>query len=66
MFPYELNSEQQLELIKQNTKTFQIDKSLRNDLINYIKIIGIDAYSLMPDLSSICRAIKHNINWYND
>lgn len=66
MFPYELNSDQQLEIIKKNTKQFQIDKTLRNDLINYIKTIGIDAYSLMPDLSSICRAIKHDIKLYND
>lgn len=66
MFPYELNSGQQLELIKKNTKKFQIDKSLRNNLMNYIKTIGIDAYRLMPDLASICSAINHDIKLCND
>lgn len=61
MFPYDLNKESHLEIIEQNTNLIKIHKSTRNELQKYLSTIGIDSFRLMPDLQSVCGAIKRNV-----
>lgn len=44
-----------------------IHKNLRNELIKYLDILGYNTFRLMPDLSSICEAVKRrNVDERND
>lgn len=58
MFPYTLNQDEHLQIINSNTKVIMIPKELRNELIRYLDTLGYNTFRLMPDLSSICEAVK--------
>lgn len=66
MFPYTLNSSEHLKILDSHSDIIKIHKSLREELLVYLDTIGINAFRIMPDLSSICEAIvrkvkdKHN------
>lgn len=58
MFPYTLNKEEHLRILHDNSYCIMVHKSLRNELIQYLDTLGFNTFRLMPDLSSICEAIK--------
>lgn len=61
MFPYDLNKNMHNEIITKNTSVIKIHKSCRNDLLSYLDTIGLNSFRLMPDLQSICYAIKRKV-----
>ena len=58
MFPYALNYDEHKKILNDNSYYIKIHKYLRNDLIRYLDTLGYNTFRLMPDLSSICEAIK--------
>ena len=61
MFPYSLNKDKHNEIVTKNTKIIRIHKSCRNDLLSYLDTIGLNSFRLMPDLQSVCYAIKRKV-----
>lgn len=61
MFPYDLSVKKHTEIIQKNTKVIKIHKDIRDELLEYLDTIGINAYRLMPDLQSVCFAVKRKI-----
>lgn len=58
MFPYTLDKEEHLKILNNNSYYIKIHKDLRGELIRYLDILGYNTFRLMPDLSSICEAVK--------
>lgn len=58
MFPYTLDKEEHLRILNNNSYYIMIHKSLRNELIQYLDTLGFNTFRLMPDLSSICEAVR--------
>lgn len=58
MFPYVLEEKEHLKILKDNSKCIMIHKVLRNELIKYLDTLGYNTFRLMPDLSSICEAVR--------
>ena len=58
MFPYTLDKEEHLKILNDNSYYIMIHKDLRNELIQYLDTLGYNTFRLMPDLSSICEAVK--------
>lgn len=61
MFPYTLDKNEHLRIINKHSKVIKIHKDLRNELIDYLDILGYNTFRLMPDLSSICEAVKRRV-----
>ena len=61
MFPYTLDSSEHLDIIKRNTSVIMIHKELRSDLLKYLDTLGFSTFRLMPDLASVCYAVKHKV-----
>ena len=61
LFPYILDKTQLADVIEINSFVIKIDKKLRDEMNKYLNAIGINAYRLMPDLSSICEAVERKI-----
>lgn len=61
MFPYDLDKKTHLEIIENNTCLIKIHKNTRRELLDYLDTLGINSFRLMPDLQSICFAIKRNV-----
>ena len=61
MFPYALNRDEHKEIVTKNTNVIRIHKSCRNDLLSYLDTIGLNSFRLMPDLQSVCYAIKRKV-----
>ncbi len=61
MFPYTLDKDQHLEILKRNSSLIKIHRDLRDDLTEYLDTLGFNAYRLMPDLSNVCAAIKREV-----
>lgn len=61
MFPYTLDKEEHLKILDNNSQYIKIHKDLRNELIKYLDILGYNTFRLMPDLSSICEAVRRRI-----
>ena len=61
MFPYVLDEDKHKQIIEDNTSVIKIHKDLRLELQDYLGTIGINAFRLMPDLSSVCEAVERNI-----
>lgn len=61
MFPYNLNKERHIETITKNTNVIRIHKSCRGELLTYLDTIGLNSFRLMPDLQSVCYAIKRKV-----
>ena len=58
MFPYTLEKNKHLGIIRKNTKCIMIHKSHRNELLEYLDTMGYNTYRLNPDIGSVCEAIK--------
>lgn len=58
MFPYILKKEEHMEILNNNSGYIMIHKKFRDELIQYLDTLGYNTFRLMPDLSSICEAIK--------
>jgi len=61
MFPYTLDKAKHLDILNRNTSVFLIHKNLRPDLLKYLDTLGFNAFRLMPDLASICYAVKRKV-----
>lgn len=61
MFPYTLEADKHLDIIKRNTSVIMIHKELRSDLLKYLDTLGFSTFRLMPDLASVCYAVKHKV-----
>lgn len=61
MFPYTLDKDRHLSIIDKNTNLIKIHKSLRENLLSYLDTLGINAFKIMPDLSSVCEAVERKI-----
>ena len=60
-FPYTLESDKLLKMIKSNTSVIKIHKDLRSQLLDYLDTIGLNTFRLMPDLQSVCYAVKRKV-----
>ena len=58
MFPYTLDEDEHQEILDKNSYCIKIHKNLRYKLIQYLDVLGYNTFRLMPDLSSICEAVK--------
>lgn len=61
MIPYELERERHKEIINSNTTTLLIDKRLRLELMNQLDTMGFNTFRLMPDISSVCKAVTQKV-----
>ena len=61
MFPYNLDKDVHMEILNKNSKVIKIHKNLRSELIQYLDKLGFNTFKLMPDLNSICGAVKSKI-----
>ena len=61
MFPYSLHKEEHFEIISDNSMVIKIHKSLREPLLRYLDTLGLNAFRLMPDLSSVCAAVERKV-----
>ena len=61
MFPYTLNLEKHKAIIEKNTNLIKINKDIRDDLLEYLDTIGINSFRLMPDIQSVCGAVKRKV-----
>lgn len=58
MFPYTLDEALHEEIINKHSKTIKIHKCYRSELLNYLDTLGYNTFRLMPDLRSVCEAIR--------
>ena len=58
MYPYSLHPNDHCSIVKRNTKLIKIHKNLRSEMQLYLNKMGINAFRLMPDLSSVCEAVE--------
>ena len=58
MFPYSLDKEPHKEILTNNTDLIKIHKDARDELLDYLETMGLNSFRLMPDLQSVCYAIK--------
>ena len=61
MFPYTLNPEKHRAIIEDNTNLIRISKDIREELLEYLDTIGINTFRLMPDIQSVCAAVKRKV-----
>lgn len=61
LFPYVLDIELYDQMVRKNTFVIKISKNTRKELQDYLNTLGMNAYRLMPDLSSICEAAERNV-----
>lgn len=61
MFPYVLDRNEHLNIIKQNSSVIMIHKGLREELLKYLDTLGFSTFRLMPDLASVCTAVKRKV-----
>ena len=61
LFPYTLDKEKHIDLLDNNTGIIKIAKDIRDELQTYLDTIGINSYSIMPDLSSVCGAVERKV-----
>ena len=61
MFPYTLDIKEHSHILKSNTVVIKIHKRIRDDLLDYLDTIGINAFRLMPDLQNVCYAVKRKV-----
>ncbi len=61
MFPYTLEKNDHLDIINRNSSVIMIHKDLRTELLRYLDTIGFSTFRLMPDLASVCYAVKRKV-----
>lgn len=57
MFAYDMNKENHLQLLERNATTIEISTNLRTSLLEKLNMMGINQFTLMPELSSVCDEI---------
>lgn len=58
MFPYTLNEKEHMQIIEEHSDYIMIHKTHREKLQSYLDTLGYNTFRLMPDLNSICEAVK--------
>ena len=58
MFPYSLDKEPHKEILTNNTDLIKMHKDASDELLDYLETMGLNSFRLMPDLQSVCYAIK--------
>ncbi len=61
MFPYTLQKEEHLSILKNNSSVIMIHRDLRHDLLSDLDTLGFNSFRLMPDLVSICKAVTQKV-----
>lgn len=61
MFPYTLDTEKHMSIIENNTSLIKVSKDMREELLEYLDTIGINTFRLMPDIQSVCAAVKRKV-----
>ena len=61
MFPYTFDPEKHRAIIENNTDLIRISKDIREELLEYLDTIGINTFRLMPDIQSVCTAVKRKV-----
>ena len=61
MFPYTLNKLEHEDILNRNTSIIRIHRDLRESLLAYLDTLGINAFRIMPDLSSVCEAVERRV-----
>lgn len=61
MFPYTLDIDKHTKIIESNTNLIKIHKDIREPLLDYLDTIGINSFRLMPDLQSVCYAVRRKV-----
>ncbi len=59
MLPYTLSKEDHLSIVKNNCEFIKIHRSHRKGILAFLSEIGFNAYRLMPDIASVCAAIRN-------
>ena len=58
MFPYTLDEREHTQIIEEHSDYIMIHKAHREKLQSYLDTLGYNTFRLMPDLNSICEAVK--------
>lgn len=58
MFPYTLDEKKHMQIIEEHSDYIMIHKVHREKLQSYLDTLGYNTFRLMPDLNSICEAVK--------
>lgn len=58
MIPYSLDQKEHQAILDSNTSIIMIHEDLRPELRKYLNTLGFNSFRLMPDLASICEAVK--------
>lgn len=61
LIPTTLDKERHRKLIESSTGKILIHKSIRLEALKYLDVLGFNAFRLMPDLASVCHAVKHRV-----
>jgi hypothetical protein len=61
LMPYNLDKENHMKMIYENSKFIGINKKIRIELLKYLDTIGINSFILMPDLQNVCEGIKRRL-----
>ncbi len=61
MFPYSLDKNEHIDILNKNSSILMIHKDFRNEIMKYLDTLGYNAFRLMPDLASICEAVKRRV-----
>ncbi len=61
MFPYTLDKKEHLDILMRNSSVIMIHRDLRDDLLKYLDTLGFSTFRLMPDLASVCSAVKRKV-----
>lgn len=62
LFPYCLEEKKYKEVLFKNSKTLFVHKSIRDELLRRLDVLGYNTYRLMPDLSSVCSSIVQEVS----
>lgn len=58
MFPYTLDEMEHMQILEEHSDYIMIHKAHREKLQSYLDTLGYNTFRLMPDLNSICEAVK--------
>lgn len=58
MIPYTLDQDKHKAILEDNTSLIMIHEDMRPQLRKYLDTLGFNSFRLMPDLASICEAVK--------
>jgi hypothetical protein len=61
MICFSLDPKKHMQIIENNTHLIKIDQCIRDELQIYLNTIGINAFRLMPDLTSVCEAVERQV-----